>query len=65
MTSQSRAEPMPPQPPAPGLAIASALEIAMLAVFAYHHSWTGLALGAAYAWFSATWSFAARLIRGD
>jgi hypothetical protein len=56
---------MPPQPPAPGLAIASALEIAMLAVFAYHHSWTGLALGAAYAWFSATWSFAARLIRGD
>jgi hypothetical protein len=52
------------RPPIP-LLIAVALELAIVATFMVLHSGIGLLLCAAYAWFSATWSFLARVARDE
>lgn len=45
-----------PKPPNLQHVLAVALELAIVAVLAAHKAWEGLALAAAYAWFSATWN---------
>ncbi|HET8939002.1 MAG TPA: hypothetical protein VFN67_36410 [Polyangiales bacterium] len=47
----------PPQlpPPKVGAYIAALIEIGILATFVSYHSWLGIALCAAYAWFTSTW----------
>ena len=50
-------EPEAPKPPRIGMYVAVLIEAAIVGLFVAQKSWFGLSLCAAYAWFSATWSF--------
>jgi hypothetical protein len=52
----ARERPRKPKLPKPGHALAVAIELAIVGTFTAHHSYVGLALCAAYAWYSATWA---------
>ncbi len=59
MNLQSEDRPNTPEPPGLGMIVAVCLELCIVATFTVNHSIAGLLLCAAYAWFSATWSFLA------
>lgn len=60
MTERAEDRPDAPKPPSGSHLIAVLLEISMVNVFIAHRSILGLALAAAYAWFSATWALLLR-----
>lgn len=60
-------EALKPEPNKPklGAYIAVLLEVLMVAEFINLHSWTGIILAILYAWFSATWSLFAGILKPD
>jgi len=52
--------PRTPKPPRLSHIVAVILELSIVATLTAHHSYVGLGLCGAYAWFSATWALFAR-----